>query len=153
MSEIIQVAAGTPAALCVAGWIETEWPGIPIINWLRQPIDEGCALPLVLAWQASDDEELCGCGALLNDDMNDRPLLNPWLGCLYVTPRARRQGIGRSLLQALVKKAVEIKIPMGYLFCSPELSPFYESEGWETIENRLYEGKASVIMNRRFYAS
>jgi len=83
--------------------------------------------------------------------MEDRPELNPWLGCVYVAPHARRRGIARHLVRALVERAKALDISALYLFCDLALRSFYESEGWTGIEERSYEGKPCVVMEQNFY--
>lgn len=148
----VSVAPGTQAAVCIAGWIESEWPGIPIIDWLRRPSrsKHNQTFPVVLGYLDPEEKELCASGALLLNDMEDRPNLNPWLGCLYVLPHTRHRGIARKLVHALVAKAKAINISNLYLFCHPRLHSFYASEGWRTIENRIYEGEPCIVMERKF---
>jgi GNAT superfamily N-acetyltransferase len=152
VGEVITITPGSQAAVCAADWLKLEWPGIPIIDWLRQPAQDSRemrTLPVVLGYQSLGSGELYACGALLLDDMDDRPKLNPWLGCLYVEPNARRQGIGRHLVRDLVDSAKALGISTLYLFCDPQLRSFYESEGWSAIEERTYEGKPCIVMERR----
>ncbi|HWM95149.1 MAG TPA: GNAT family N-acetyltransferase [Thermoanaerobaculia bacterium] len=149
--EVIAILPGSQAALGAANWIEDEWPGIPIIEWLRTPSPVLSEFPVVLGFSDTSDGSLLGCGALLLRDMDDRPDLDPWLGCLYVATSARRCGIARRLTQALAERAQKMAISTLYLFCDPTLRAFYESEGWSSIEERSYEGKPCVVMARRIY--
>ncbi|HXQ36385.1 MAG TPA: GNAT family N-acetyltransferase [Anaerolineales bacterium] len=147
---ILPVDHGTHQAIRIAEWIESQWPGIPIIDWLRRSscAEHSESLPIVLGYVDPDLNQLCGCGALLLDDMDDRPNLNPWLGCLYVLPAVRRKGIARILVQALLTRAKSLGDSHLYLFCHPRLQSFYESEGWRLIENRVYEEEPCVVMEQ-----
>jgi GNAT superfamily N-acetyltransferase len=122
---------------------------MPIVDWLRVPagMTLSAGLPIVLGY-FEGGAVLRGCGAILLDDMCDRPHWNPWLGCLYVLPPSRNQGVARRLVVGLIDAASRQGIRCLYLFCAPGLRGFYSSEGWRSIERRSYEGKDVEVMER-----
>lgn len=146
-----EILPGTRSAFLAARWIASEWPSIPIVSWLREPLPAGavCEFPVVVGLVLASGH-LAACGALLLDDMVDRPTLNPWVGCLYVAPDARGRGLGRTLFRELCERARSRGIRRLFLFCRPELSTFYGSEGWSPIETRVYEGELCIVMERSF---
>ena len=73
--------------------------------------------------------------------LNLTPMANgQWLTGLYVAPHCRQAGLGSDLLHA-VRRKVAGSI---WLFCEPQLEPFYERRGWavtadlpQPLEQRL----------------
>lgn len=146
--RLVSIVPASASALVAARWLESEWPGIPIIRWLETPPPIG-AKPHGLPWAVGvedDAHQLCGFGALLLDDMPDRPEWNPWLGCVYVDQGLRHQGIAARITAALVEEGRSRGYTNLYLFCAPELVDFYARFGFEEIEGREFEGSAQVTM-------
>jgi GNAT superfamily N-acetyltransferase len=148
--SVISIMPASAPALVAAQWLESEWPGIPIVRWLVAPpstTDQREGLPSALGVE-DDDHRLCGFGALLMDDMPDRSQWNPWLGCVFVEPSQRRRGIARCITAALVAEGRSRGFAGLYLFCAPQLVEFYASFGFEEIEERKFEGSAQVTMRK-----
>ena len=106
-------------------------------------------LPRVLG--AFDAGVLIGIGAILLDDMDDRPEWNPWIGCLFVIPTARSVGVGSTLVQFLIAEACQLRLEKLFGFCQPSLVPFYESFGFQSIETRVFEGELQQTIVLDFY--
>ena len=139
-----------PATLpIVARWIFDEWsdlsPGSTLQTFIEH-LQENChdnQAPLTLI--ALLDGDVVGTASLIEYDMDTRRDLSPWLASVYVTPEQRSKGIGTELVQAIVAKAAELRIPKLYLF-TPDQEHFYQRLGWRTTEHTDYRGHQVVIM-------
>ncbi|MBL8994601.1 MAG: GNAT family N-acetyltransferase, partial [Spirochaetia bacterium] len=65
---------------------------------------------LSIAWVAYLDGRVLGTAALRAHDLDGYEHLGPWLGGVYVIPRHRGQGVGKTLCRVVEDKAFE----MGY---------------------------------------
>merc|ERR1712014_224706 len=82
----------------------------------------------------------------------------PWLSSIYVRPSARRRGVGRQLVEAVVQEAAKRCFEDVFLYHSPsiclrgrqeDLTAMYERLGFSKTE--LHEGLRSpdmVVMKR-----
>ncbi len=133
----------------VARWIFDEWgdlcPGSTLETFIEH-LQENChddQVPLTLI--ALLDGEVVGTASLIEYDMDTRHDLTPWLASVYVTPAQRGKGFGTKLVQAIVAKAREFKVPKLYLF-TPDQEHFYRRLGWQPQEYTDYRGHNVVIM-------
>jgi len=76
-------------------------------------------------------KEICGSVALLRNDLVSRQDLQPWLACLYVEERYRRQGIAALLIDHALTYSRHRGYPEVYL--TTDLVGFYERKGWIPI--------------------
>lgn len=59
-----------------------------------------------------------------------------WISELYVTDSYRHNGIGTKLMNRAINMAKKLSIPRLYLYCKPELIPFYKRfEAEDTHQN------------------
>jgi GNAT superfamily N-acetyltransferase len=66
---------------------------------------------------------------------------------LCVTPDYRGRGLAKQLLAAAMEEAGRRGFPAGLLFCKPKLKQFYDGEGWETVDGRVfYMSKKYITM-------
>ncbi|GAK55678.1 acetyltransferase, GNAT family [Candidatus Vecturithrix granuli] len=133
----------------VAQWLFDQWwdlcPG-STVETFKKHLQENCRdnqVPLTLI--ALLDGDVVGTASLIEYDMDTRRDLSPWLASVYVIPAQRGKGIGTELVQAIVAKAKEFKIPKLYLF-TPDKEHFYQRLGWQTQEHTEYRGHKVVIM-------
>jgi len=145
--EFVEIRPATNLADTYSGWIEARWGYLPVCDWLKGESPRASALPHVLG-MTDVEGDLVGAGAILADDMTDRPQWNPWLACLFVTPPNRGLGIGARLSTQLVGYA-KATCPELYLFCEPNLEHFYKRLGFLPIESRSYEGHLTTVMKLR----
>lgn len=75
--------------------------------------------------------EIFGSVALLRNDLVSRQDLHPWLACLYVEERYRRQGIAALLMDHAISYIRNRGYPAVYL--TTDLPGFYERKGWTRI--------------------
>lgn len=135
----------------IAGWLYQEWgrfnPGASVergIQRLEQRLDRD-HVPLTLVAHA--DGQPVGTVSLVDCDMDTRPDLSPWLASLYVLPEHRRRGVGKALVEALVREARRLGIGSLYLFTYGE-EAFYARLGWQKFEDCNYQGREVVIMRK-----
>ena len=82
---------------------------------------------------------------LIDNDLESRPELTPWLAGLFVLPEARRQGIGEALVSAVLAHATSI----GYetVFLHSAIGDFYRRLGWESRETLILHELEHEIMS------
>lgn len=82
-------------------------------------------------WVAIDGPHWQGSVSLLHEDHPRIHGLTPWLASLYVRPRARGQGLGAALVAHARAVAEASGVARLYLYCAPELAPWYARLGWQ----------------------
>lgn len=91
------------------------------------------------------DDILLGSAAIVDNDMQTRPELSPWLASVYVNPARRNLGIGSKLVKHVMSTASTNQIDELYLF-TPDRTAFYLNLGWEIVDNEHYRGHDVTIM-------
>jgi len=69
--------------------------------------------------------------------------LTPWLASLYVNPSARRQGLGKHMVECVVAEASRRGFTQVFLFCCPDmvkLNLWYGTRGFENWGEKLQGG-------------
>jgi len=94
-----------------------------------------------------DQQRPIGMVTLCLDDLDGRPLLNPWLAGLYVDPAHRGNGHGHRLINELEAFASRERIKRLSLYTSNAVS-LYAGVGWRTIETVELKGKTYFIMQK-----
>jgi GNAT superfamily N-acetyltransferase len=151
MGRIISVTEEPNQANCIASWLRDEWGNMPIVEYLTSlkgepPSDQPQGgLPIVFAYVRQG--QAVGSVALLMDDMTIRPSLNPWLGCLYVLPIYRGQGIATKLFDHCERSARLRGISTLYLFTS-QIRSFALKKGWQELEKVDFEGEEVSVMKK-----
>ncbi len=94
-------------------------------------------LPLMLYAFLEEEQKVCGCISLLENDLPLYPNLTPWLANFFVSPRYRNQGIGRALYNRLIKEAfANFEYKDIYLYTT---NPFpYYSKKWIDVHRFHY---------------
>ena len=88
---------------------------------------------LPISFIALDGEIPVGMCSLREND-GIRSDLSPWLGSLVVDPKYQKQGIGKMLIDATLKKAKKLEFEKLYLFAfDPTIPEYYASLGWNVI--------------------
>ena len=91
-----------------------------------------------------------GTAALDLQDMDDQPMLSPWLASVYVVPEMRRQGIASTLIAHAVNFAAsKMGVEQLYLF-TPNQRAFYEGLGWSHLQHLSYYGEDVDLMCYKF---
>lgn len=100
-------------------------------------------LPMALV--AHDGGEVLGTVALRAHDLDGHPDLTPWLGGLFVSPTARRQGLGQALCAAAEQHAVKMGVRQLHLFTLDQQA-WYARQGWHTLAPCTWQGHQGCIM-------
>jgi len=94
---------------------------------------------------AIENGAVIGSAMLIEDDMDTRPQLSPWLASVFVVPERRRKGIGAALAQRIIDEAKGLGVPRLYLY-TPDAEEFYARQGWVVLERTPYKGKDVTVM-------
>ncbi|HWM92789.1 MAG TPA: GNAT family N-acetyltransferase [Thermoanaerobaculia bacterium] len=67
--------------------------------------------------------------------LGGRPTMVGGLGSVITVPEARGRGFARQVIDRATEfLQKELGVSFGLLFCLPRLVPFYESQGWQVVE-------------------
>lgn len=155
MSEIkILNLADIPECLeMISQWHHSEWgylnPGRTLemrLNSMQEHL-KGKEIPTT--YVATIDGCVVGSAALKVTDMPEKPECTPWLGSVFVSPSARKNGVGRLLVKQIMKHANNIGVKTIYLY-TPDREHFYLHLGWETIEKITYHDTLVTLMKFDF---
>ncbi|MBN2224673.1 MAG: GNAT family N-acetyltransferase [Deltaproteobacteria bacterium] len=120
----------------VAFWNYREWhfgkgPFDEIITRYEQRLNKD-KIPTTLI--ALEDTMPVGSVSIKNNDLIERPDLNPWLASLFVLSDYRGRDIGRRLLRAGEQSARAAGVGRLYLF-THTAAGLYEKEEWTFMES------------------
>jgi N-acetylglutamate synthase-like GNAT family acetyltransferase len=134
----------------IADWCNQAWPWYYSDGNLEHALAyhrstaQLAQVPCALV--ALDGSDLAGTIAIIYDDMETRSTLNPWLGCLYVSPSKRGHGVASRLIDAGVNLARSLELPMLYAWTEALRDPLLK-KGWIPIETTEYRGKQAHILS------
>lgn len=133
----------------LAGWHFAQWgelnPANDIATRIARLQTHLQRRTIPTSFIASDEEELLGSASLVAHDLDIRPQLTPWLASVYVAPFARQQGIGRMLVERVMREARDIGVGQLFLF-TLDREPFYAKLGWQLVERAVYREREIAIM-------
>jgi N-acetylglutamate synthase-like GNAT family acetyltransferase len=146
--SITNLDAVPAAAGEVARWIEDEWRQLPIHDYLGA-VERGeeWSMPFPRVLIAEQGGVVIGTASILAGDMETRPELDPWLGCVYVRPEWRGQGIGAQLTKRVEMLAESLGIRTLHLFTS-DRAGMYRKLGWSMVEETEYDNERVAIMRK-----
>jgi len=154
--RIARLEPDSPHLMTLARWELAQWGHLDPDKRLDQALasfraqcGEG-GLPSVFVAMAGDAP--VGMASLIDDDMQDRAELNPWLASVYVRPEWRGQGIASRLVRRVEQEAREHGIATLHLF-TPDRQALYCRLGWQAFEECVYRGEAVTIMRRELGGS
>ena len=137
----------------LAQWHHQEWlhlnPGLSLeqrIEKMQAYLNEN-AIPqtFVALDEAVDQSALLGSAAVIDSDMDTKPELTPWLASVYVDKKQRRQGIGTTLVKAIMQYVQGLDFSEMYLF-TPDQASFYNGLGWQLLEQTEYRDENVTVM-------
>ncbi len=94
---------------------------------------------------AMSGSQLVGSAGLIQNDMNTKPDLAPWLAAVYVKEGFRNQGIATELIARCEDEAVCSNANTWYLY-TEFASGFYQKLGWRHMERCEYKGVTVDVM-------
>ena len=102
---------------------------------------------LLEVFMAIDSQvNLLGVATLVDDDeLPDAPEPGPWLAAVFVTPEARKLGVGSALVEHVVNRARELGYPKIYLYTEHQ-ELWYASKGWSKIRDIIFLGLHHTVM-------
>jgi len=94
---------------------------------------------------ATSGSQLIGSAALVQNDMDTKLDLSPWLAAVYVKEGFRHQGIATKLIARCEDEAVRSNANVWYLY-TEFASKLYENLGWCHLERCEYRGETVDVM-------
>lgn len=94
---------------------------------------------------AISEEQLVGSAALVQNYMDTKPELSPWLAAVYVKEGFRHQGVATQLIARCADEAVRSKVNACYLY-TEFASRLYKKLGWQQLERCEYKGVTVDVM-------
>ena len=136
----------------VISWLKSEWGEMEILNAARnirdgKQADKENSFPMIFV--GLENEKLVGTISLLENDMDIRPNLNPWLGCLYVENESRHKGMGSQLFDFCESYANSVGVSILYLFTS-KIQKIALTRKWKSIEEVFFEDEMVTVMCKEF---
>jgi len=108
---------------------------------------ESSDVPFIVV--ATDNNQLIGSAALVNEDMKTRKDLSPWLASVFVKSEFRKRGIATKLVRYIEEEASKLDIEMLYLY-TEHARDLYAGLAWCDLEECEYQGVNVAIMYKRF---
>jgi len=94
----------------------------------------------------TDNDQLLGVATLVHDDeLPDAPEPGPWLAAVFVTPDARKFGVGSALVNQVVDRARDLDYTRLFLYTEHAHS-WYETKGWIKIRDTIFLGLHHTVM-------
>lgn len=97
---------------------------------------------------ATSGNQLIGSAALVQNDMDTKPDLSPWLAAVYVKEGFRHQGLATELIARCEEEAVRSNVAAWYLY-TESASRLYEKLGWHHLERSEYKGVTVDVMYKQ----
>jgi predicted N-acetyltransferase YhbS len=114
-----------------AWWTESEF-SLRKYRAGLEPMLRGENIPL--AFVAHRGQTYLGSVLLIENDLEQRPNLSPWIAALWVDVEHRGQGIAESLMASARTAAASLGIDKIYLCAEVQVARYYLARGWQLIE-------------------
>ena len=88
-----------------------------------------------------------GTAGLIENDLDSRPELTPWLAAMYVRPESRGRGYALELIRAVENTAVAAGYDRVWLYTFVA-EGLYLKAGWQSVERFETGGVQAVLMRR-----
>ncbi len=132
---------------------EAEWPDWYGPNGSASAIEDLNAfanpdgvLPVAVIALGQDGSPI-GIAALKAESISSHKHLTPWASAGYVIPERRGEGIGTSLVSALLTEAGRLGFETVYCAASRAAS-LLRREGWEQIDKVQLDGEQVLVFSR-----
>lgn len=141
----------SPSIRTIAQWLNEEWGRgrgysyEDTLSWCRD-LASSESEAIICANLAG---RLVGVALLVDCDLPSHPHFSPWLSSLFVAPKYRGQGVGRSLTNRLCEIAEQRGHAEVHLYAleGPSIS-FYRQLGWAELEKVEIAGGEFVVMKK-----
>ena len=133
----------------VARWQWTTWPECFQPSTAAQALADLHRMPghrLPRAWVALEAGRLAGTVSLLEEDGLDVPGA-PWLASFVVRKDLRGQGVGRLLLDRLVRESDGMGYPHLYAW-TRTIGPWLSRLGWERLPDSIHDHRPVEVYRR-----
>ncbi len=97
---------------------------------------------------AVSGNQLVGSAALVQNDMDTKPDLTPWLAAVYVKEGFRHQGVATELIARCEAEAARSNASAWYLY-TESASRLYEKLDWRHLERCKYKGVTVDVMRKQ----
>jgi len=148
MTKILNLRDKPELLETIAHWHQGEWSQLNPGETLEQRIIRMQPFlndKLIPGMYIAYDTILYGSAAIVENDMDNRHDLSPWLASVFIIPEYRNQGIGSALVRHVMQQAQQSNIEKLYLY-SPDREAFYHKHGWRRIDTENYHGYEVSIM-------
>jgi len=148
MIKILNLKEATEHLTTLAQWHHNQWSYLNPNETIEQRIKRMLTYlnsDLIPGTFIAEADELLGSAAIVNNDMETKPQLSPWLASVYVAPAHRRKGVGAKLVLHVMAQAKLAGIDTLYLF-TPDKQFFYQKLGWLLISQEEYHGHEVAVM-------
>ena len=136
----------------IGTWHWEEWghadPQGSLESWIDGIASRTNRLSIPATLIAIENSLLLGSICLVENDMDIRADLTPWVAGLLVAPEHRNHGVGSELMKQAMSFAADAGIETLYLYTSTAES-LYLKLGWSLIDSAFYEGEDVSIMSAR----
>lgn len=100
---------------------------------------------------AMSGSQLVGSAALVQNDMDTKLDLSPWLAAVYVKEAFRHKGIATELIARCEAEAAHSNANAWYLY-TEFASKLYEKLGWNRMERCEYKGVTVNVMCKQLHS-
>lgn len=151
--EIIDLQDFPAAIPILAKWHQEEWsdltPSLTLEGRMEKMQAYLTSEIIPSTYIAMENNQILGSAALVENDMDTKKELSPWLASVYVDKVHRGKGIGSKLVLHAMEAAKNHGIDTLYLF-TPNSEGFYKRLGWSAFSTEMYHGQKVVVMEKRF---
>ena len=132
----------------LARWHQSEWSHLNPGETLEQRIEKMQRYlnnHFIPSTFIAEDDTILGSAAIIQNDMETRTELSPWLASVYVSTENRNRGIGTKLVRHIMSCAKDESYDTLYLFTA-DRQKFYEGLGWSVFDTEYYHGQQVSLM-------
>ena len=137
----------TAAEWSFAAW-HHEFPSDTVQTYLDQYALAASESEELLEVFAAIDRQgnLLGVATLVDDDeLPDAPEPGPWLAAVFVTPDARKFGVGSALVDRVVTRARDLGHKKLFLY-TEHTAAWYLDKGWTKIRDTVFLSLHHTVM-------
>ena len=149
--SVVNIANATQHWQRAAELSVTEWKEIFTEDSVQTYIDlygqaGTYAGRFVETYVAISADELIGMATLVDDDeLPNAPEPGPWLAAVLTLPTSRAQGVASAVVQRIVQRAHELRLPAIYLYTSDQ-QQWYANKGWKPLRETELNGITHTVM-------